>query len=214
MSRRGLRCCAVALGLSCVLGSGAVSLHLSLAALVLPWVARSPSGRLALRRRALALWPLMLGLFLSLALIAAVSGSASDLWLGRAASVGARVLSATVLLSWLTHDLSAAQLEAALIALRLPGSLVALVMETRAFGRQLSETAHAAWAACALRAGLQSPRALRATVGSVAGVVLLRSVDRSQRVATASALRGAGIGLDQASAERGPAPAKLRPNSP
>ena len=41
---------------------------------------------------------------------------------------------------------------------------------------------------------LGSPlRALRHTIGSVAGVVLLRSIDRSERVAVASALRGFGL---------------------
>jgi energy-coupling factor transporter transmembrane protein EcfT len=51
---------------------------------------------------------------------------------------------------------------------------------------------HAAWAACALRGGLGSWRALRHSIGSVAGVVVLRSIDRSERVAIAQALRGAG----------------------
>jgi hypothetical protein len=105
------------------------------------------------------------------------------------------------MLTWLTHDLSALQLERALIALRLPAAFVALVMETHAFAGQLLETLQAAWAACALRGGLSSLAALRHTVGGVAGVVILRSIDRSERVAVASALRGLGATLGDDDAE-------------
>jgi hypothetical protein len=42
---------------------------------------------------------------------------------------------------------------------------------------------------------LSSLSALRHTIGGVAGVVILRSIDRSERVAVASALRGLGASL-------------------
>jgi hypothetical protein len=70
---------------------------------------------------------------------------------------------------------------------------VALLVTTRRFGRQLTATLEAAWAACVLRGGLLSLRALGQTIGSVAGVVLVRSIDRSESIATASALRGGGL---------------------
>lgn len=166
---------------------------LILAGALLPWLARTPSGRRALRARLRAVLPLLLGLCLSWWLIAAFGGGSSwQLLRARAYPICVRVLAATLLLTWLTHDLSPLQLERALIALRLPRAFVALVMETRAFATQLSETLHAAWAACALRGGLSSLSALRHSIGGVAGVVILRSIDRSERVAVASALRGHG----------------------
>src|ERR1700712_5420425 len=191
-ARRRLRALLVALGLAYVLLSTGLGGNLVLCALTLPWVLGSASGRRALRKRMRAIVPLLLGLWLSFVIFAAVSGS-WQIWSERTYALTARVLAATLLLCWLTHDLTAAGLERALLALRLPVSFVALVMETRAFAAQLSETLHAAWAACALRGGLGSLRALRQTIGSVAGVVLLRSVDRSERVAVASALRGFGF---------------------
>lgn len=203
--RRELRALAVALGLSYALGSPDVARVSLLCAALLPIVLWSASGRRALVKRMRGLLPLLLGLALSFALFAAVSGSWA-VWSTRASSTAVRVLAATLLLCWLTHDLTAAGLERALLRLRLPRSFVALVMETRAFAAQLSETLHAAWAACALRGGLGSLRALRGTIGAVAGVVLLRSVDRSERVAIASALRGVGHGSARAGldAERTP----------
>lgn len=190
MSALRVRAGVVLFGLVCVLSCKAVAVNLAVSAAVLPWVARTASGRRALHRRMHALLPLLIGLGISLALIAALSGGPTHAgWSERAAMIGARVLAATLLLSWLTHDLRPMQLEAALRALRLPASFVALVMETSAFGQQLRETLAAAWAACVLRGGLHSLRALRATLGAVAGVVVLRSIDRSERVAVASALR-------------------------
>jgi hypothetical protein len=206
----------VLLGLVCVLSYQAVSINLAVSACVLPWVARSRSGRHALKRRMLALIPLLFGLGVSLALLAALSGGASYVtWRDRAAMLGARVLAATLLLCWLTHDLRPAQLEAALRTLRLPGAFVDLVMETSAFGRQLRETLQAAWAACVLRGGLNSLSALRATIGAVAGIVLLRSIDRSERVALASALRaGDAYRFDDARAEPSEPRTAFRPESP
>jgi energy-coupling factor transporter transmembrane protein EcfT len=192
------RAAGVALGLAFVLASREPAGNLLLCVLLVPWVAHTRSGRRALQQRMRAVLPLLLGLVLSWALIAALSGGSS--WAAvttRAYPLAARVLAATLLLCWLTHDLSATQLERALLTLRLPRAFVALVMETRAFSHQLSGTLHAAWAACALRGGLGSARALRHTVGAVAGVVILRSIDRSERVAVANALRGFGASEPQ-----------------
>lgn len=190
---RYLRSAGVALGLAYVLASAEPAGSLILSGALLPWLARVPSGRRALRARLRAVVPLLLGLCLSWLVIAAVSGGSGwQVLSARAYPICARVLAATLLLCWLTHDLSALQLERALLTLRLPAAFVSLVMETRAFATQLSETLHAAWAACALRGGLSSLSALRHSIGGVAGVVILRSLDRSERVAVASALRGAG----------------------
>ncbi|HET8934887.1 MAG TPA: CbiQ family ECF transporter T component [Polyangiales bacterium] len=193
---RYVRVVCVGIGLAYVLASAEPLGSLVLSGALLPWLTRTASGRRALRARVRAVVPLVVGLCLSWLLIAAVSGESGWVALDtRAYPVAARVVAATLLLSWLTHDLSALQLERALLALRLPAAFVALVMETRAFAQQLTETLHAAWAACALRGGLSSLSALRHTIGGVAGVVLLRSIDRSERVAVASALRGLGASL-------------------
>lgn len=196
------RAVCVVLGLAYVLASTEPLGSLLLSGALLPWLARVPSGRRALRARSRAIVPLLVGLCLSWLLFAAMSGESAWLALStRAYPVAVRVVAATLLLTWLTHDLSALQLERALLALRLPAAFVALVMETHAFAAQLLETLHAAWAACALRGGLSSLAALRHTIGGVAGVVILRSIDRSERVAVASALRGLGATLQDDAAE-------------
>ena len=89
---------------------------------------------------------------------------------------------ARLIVEWSTPDL---QLAAVL-------KRIAAYSEHSAERMELEATLHAAWAACALRGGLGSWRALRQTIGNVAGVVVLRSIDRSERVAIAQALRGAG----------------------
>lgn len=179
--------------LACVLASGA-AISCSVIGLCLPLCARTASGRRALLRRLRALLPLLCGLGIAwgLGLLAADSGG-RGLLLARFGLIAARVLAAALLLGWLTHDLSPAQLGHALRRLRVPPSLVELILQTRAFGRQLEVTLQAAWSACALRAGLCSPAALRRSIGSVAGVVVLRSIDRSERVAIARALRGVDV---------------------
>lgn len=183
----------LALGLlAFVVSAGTAAESCMVAALCLPLCARTASGRRALHRRMHALWPLLAGLGIAYALgsvFAAASGSAL---LARFALIAARVSAAALLLAWLTHDLRTSQLARFLRALHLPASLIELIVATRAFGQQLEATLQAAWAACALRGGLGSFRALRQTIGSVAGVVVLRSIDRSERVAIAQALRGAG----------------------
>lgn len=192
MSQR-LRCLIVLVGLIYVLTSTDTLGHLLLCGVLAPLLAYTASGRRAVLRRLRTLVPLLLGLLLSLLIVAAFSGTAVwRLTLDHALMIGARVLTATLLLTMLTHDLTTIQLERALRSLRLPQAFVALVLETRAFAAQLSETLQAAWAACALRGGLGSLRALRRTIGAVAGIVILRAIDRSERVAVANALRGAG----------------------
>lgn len=159
-------------------------LVVGLALVPLPWVLRTLTGRRALLRRLRGLLPLMAAVWLASAL------STSSFALQRTGLLVARVSTAAVWLTWLTHDLSALQLEHALLALHVPEGFVVLLFTTRRFARQLTATLHAAWAACALRAGLSSLSALTQTIGEVAGVVVLRSLDRSERVAVASALRG------------------------
>jgi energy-coupling factor transporter transmembrane protein EcfT len=179
--------------LAFVVCSGSAAESGLIAALCLPVCARNPSGRRALRRRIRALLPLLVSLGLAYAIggMTAAASSGNEL-LARFGVIATRVSAAALLLAWLTHDLRASQLARGLRALRLPLSLIELIMSTRAFGRQLQGTLQAAWAACALRGGLRSWRALRHTIGSVAGVVVLRSIDRSERVAIAQALRGEG----------------------
>jgi energy-coupling factor transporter transmembrane protein EcfT len=149
------------------------------------------SGRRVLAQRLRALAPLLAAIFAAAWLGALWSPAlARSFPLQRAGLVALRVLAAALWLSWLTHDLRAPEIEAALRGFGLPESFIALIFATRRFGKQLSATLHAAWAAGALRAGLSSPRALGYTIGAVAGVVIVRCIDRSERVAIASALRG------------------------
>jgi len=187
-AERTLAACLLAL----VVASGTAAQSCAVAALCLPLCARNASGRRALRRRLVALLPLLggLGLAYSLASLAAPSGSAQ--LSSRFGLIAARVSSAALLLALITHDLRPSHLARALRALHLPESLVELILATHAYASQLLATLQAAWAASVLRGGLSSLTALRHTIGSVAGVVILRSIDRSERVAVAAALRGAG----------------------
>lgn len=213
MSARRWRAGAVSLGLLAVLSCQDPAYNLALSALFLPCVACSASGRRALRKRVYGLAPLLLGLGLSSALLAAIGGPSPERWTEQVARLAARVLAASLLLSWLTHDLRPAQLHAGLVRLRLPRALVELIMETGAYGRQLRETLHAAWAACVLRAGTSSIGALRQTIGAVAGIVVLRSIDRSERVAIASALRAgdSSLALDAPGAQTHARAAQVAP---
>jgi len=157
-------------------------------AAALPAVLSTASGRKALLRRVYSLAPLLLA-------IAIVS------WLGSVAAaahsgiglIPLRALAAAAWMTWLTHDQRASEMQAALRAFRLPEGFIELLFTTRLFGQQLRDTLEAAWAAGVLRGGLLSLRGMARTVGEVAGVVLVRSIDRSERVAIASALRGAGL---------------------
>jgi cobalt/nickel transport system permease protein len=106
------------------------------------------------------------------------------------AVIALRIAAAVLWSSWLAETLSAAQTERALKRLGLPDALVELLALTRSFATQLRATLRAAWTAAALRGGLRSPRTFAATAGLLAGVVLVRALDRSERVALALALRG------------------------
>jgi hypothetical protein len=188
-ARRGARYLALA-GLACVLCLQSALASCALGSSALPWLLASASGRRALQRRWHGLVLLLGSGVVGGLVFAAVSGEPLyDVLVRFVAPIAARVYGALIFLCLATHDLTASELEATLYALHLPEGFVELVVATQRFGRQLEATLRAAWAACVLRGGLSSPRALAQTVGAVAGIVLLRSIDRSERVAVAQALR-------------------------
>jgi len=201
----GWRAAVGGVGIALALGLSRVDELALCGAAVLPWVLASRSSRRTLSRRLRALLPVLFALSIAAAWSAAFSGeggegawslealrapaAAQQTWL-RVTLVALRVLVAALYLTFLTHDLSVGALERALQSLGLPESFVTLLVTTRRFGGQLTATLEAAWAAGVLRGGLLSMRALAHTIGAVAGVVLVRSIDRSESIATASALRG------------------------
>jgi cobalt/nickel transport system permease protein len=101
-----------------------------------------------------------------------------------------RIVTATIWMTWLTAALSPMELDAAMARLGVPGALVELIGLTRRFGSQLRATQQSALTAAQLRGGFSSPRAVGRTAGRIAGVVLVRALDRADRVALAMALRG------------------------
>ncbi|GAC1359138.1 MAG: hypothetical protein NVSMB47_11960 [Polyangiales bacterium] len=107
-------------------------------------------------------------------------------------SLALRIGVAALWTTWLTTT-AASEIERGLLQLGVPAGLVTLFALTRRFGAQLTTTLEAAWAAVALRGGFRSWRALGRTAGLLAGVVVVRSLDRSHRVGVALALRG-GVG--------------------
>jgi cobalt/nickel transport system permease protein len=111
-----------------------------------------------------------------------------------------RIAIATLFASWLNVALAPAELEAALASLGVPTAVVELLALTRRFAGQLGTTLTSAWISVALRGGFVSRRRLGRTLGLIAGVVVVRALDRSQRVATALALRGQGFSPDAAPA--------------
>lgn len=161
----------------------------------LPRLLRDSVSRRALAHRLRASLPLVAAVLIAATWSAAVGGKAGPLAsVQRALLLGVRVIVATLWSSWLTHGRSAAQLEAGLRSIGLPHAFVALLSATRRFGQQLAATLEAAWAASSLRGGSLSVRALGRSVGAVAGVVVVRSLDRSQQVAIAEAMRGGANG--------------------
>ena len=165
----------------------------ALALPALPRLLRDQASRRALAQRLRASAPLVAAVLIAATWSAAVGRKAGPLaGAPRALLVGVRVIVATLWSSWLTHGRSAAQLEAGLRSIGLPHAFVALLSATRRFGQQLTATLDAAWAASSLRGGSLSLRALGRSVGAVAGVVVVRSLDRSQQVAIAEAMRGGG----------------------
>lgn len=113
-----------------------------------------------------------------------------------------RVVSAVAWSSCLSTLLGPHEMRIALRALGVPRALVDLLAHTRRFALQLAATASEAWNAATLRAGLFSLRATAETVGHVAGVVVVRALDRAECVAIAGALRGAHF-ADEAPLEAG-----------
>jgi cobalt/nickel transport system permease protein len=166
----------------------------ALALPALPKLLRDSASRRALGHRLRASAPLVAAVLIAAAWSAAVGGKVGPLASAeRALLLGVRVIVATLWSSWLTSGLSAADLEHGLRSIGLPPTFVALLSATRRFGQQLAATLEAAWAASSLRGGSLSLRALSRSLGAVAGVVVVRSLDRSQHVAIAEAMRGGGL---------------------
>ncbi|MDC0680294.1 CbiQ family ECF transporter T component [Sorangium atrum] len=108
----------------------------------------------------------------------------------RAVAIGARVLAAAAVLRWLAGAAAPAEIEAALAGLGVPAALVELLALTRRFAGVLQRAADSAWSAAALRGGFTGPGAAARSAGAVAGVVALRTLERSESAALAMQLRG------------------------
>ncbi|WP_437756460.1 CbiQ family ECF transporter T component [Sorangium sp. So ce1389] len=108
----------------------------------------------------------------------------------RAATLGARVLAAAAVLRWLSRAAAPAEIEAALAGLGAPAALVELLALARRFAGVLQRAADSAWSAAALRGGFSRPGAAARSAGAVAGVVALRTLERSEHAAIAMQLRG------------------------
>jgi cobalt/nickel transport system permease protein len=106
------------------------------------------------------------------------------------AHLAIRIMAASTLLRGLSVAVQPAEIEAALLGLGVPRALVELLAFARRFTQVLARTAATAWSAAALRSGFARARTTARSVGVVAGVVMLRMLDRTERVATAMRLRG------------------------
>lgn len=158
---------------------------------------RSREGRARLARRASAMAPLVVVVVAARVVCAHGTASASVLAIAtnRDALVAGGVTAlrigvAALWSTWLALSLRASEIDRGLTDLGVPTAFVELVALTRRFAAQLAASLRAAWSAAALRGGLLSARALGRTVGLLAGIVLVRAIDRSHRVAIARALRG------------------------
>ncbi|HEX4351965.1 MAG TPA: energy-coupling factor transporter transmembrane component T [Polyangiales bacterium] len=107
-----------------------------------------------------------------------------------------RIAIASSFATWLSASLSASDIERALARIGVPDVLVELLTMTRRFGLQLKSTLASSWIAVALRGGFRSRRRMSSTLGLVAGVVVVRALDRSRRVAVARSLRGHDLALE------------------
>ncbi|AUX19835.1 cobalt ABC transporter permease [Sorangium cellulosum] len=107
-----------------------------------------------------------------------------------ALTIGARVLAAAALLRWLARAAAPAEIEAALAGLGAPAALIELLALARRFASVLQRAAESAWSAAALRGGFARPGAAARSAGAVAGVVALRTLERSELAAVAMQLRG------------------------
>jgi energy-coupling factor transporter transmembrane protein EcfT len=183
----------------------------ALAVPALPKLLRDAASRHALAHRLRASAPLLAAVLIAATWSAAIGGRTGPLAsVERALQLAARVVVATLWSSWLTFGRSASQIEAGLRSIGVPATFVALLSATRRFGQQLAATLEAAWAASSLRGGSLSLRALSRTVGAVAGVVVVRSLDRSQQVAVAEAMRGGGLAADVAGSPAAADDARVR----
>jgi energy-coupling factor transporter transmembrane protein EcfT len=161
-----------------------------LGAVALPRVLTGTTARRGLTRRLLRVAPLA---FVALIARAWSTRHTDTLAVSAGALLALRIVVAAIWASWLSCSLRPRELDVALRQLGLPTAFVDLLASTRRFARQLEATLITAWSAGALRGGLLSPRALAHTVGAVAGVVVLRSLDRSEQVIAAQALRGGAL---------------------
>jgi cobalt/nickel transport system permease protein len=107
-----------------------------------------------------------------------------------AVSLAARMLSAAIWSTWLAATRSPHELDSALEHLGFPNTFVKLIAMTRGFGAQLRTTMRGAWTATALRGGFRTPKNTMSSIGGIAGLLLVRSFDRADRVKLALELRG------------------------
>lgn len=167
-------------------------LAVAIAGVIALGVARVPPGRVVGRIRATAL---VVGGALLVRAFASPAHARRETLL-----IAARVIAAAVWSTWLVATETPLQLEDGLRTLGAPRALVALLALTRRFGAQLRATMRSSWSAAALRAGFHTPRTTAASVGTVAGVVLVRAFDRADRAQRALALRGGDGALVRGSA--------------
>ena len=161
---------------------------------------RGPDSRSRLARRILAVAPIALS---AVAVrIACTHGATAVTVLGIATTrealvvgggLALRVGVAALWTTWLTTALAPSEIDRGLLRLAVPAELVTLFALTRRFAAQLTTSLNAAWAAIALRGGFLSWRVLAPSAGLLAGVIVVRALDRSHRVGIALALRG-GVG--------------------
>ncbi len=116
--------------------------------------------------------------------------TARDHALRNGALVASRVLTAALWATWLVSSRTPPELDDGLVALGAPGALVTLLALTRRFGVQLRSTMRSAWNATALRGGFRNAHTTAMSVGSIAGIVTVRAIDRSYRAKLALDLRG------------------------
>jgi energy-coupling factor transporter transmembrane protein EcfT len=164
---------------------------------VFPLCTLLTGNRARLARRALTIAPVAASAFA--VRVACTHGATPVPWLGSSISREALLAGMAIVLrigvaaswsTWLVASLAAAEIDRALLQLGAPAPLVELVALTRRFAAQLGATLRAAWSAAALRGGFLSAPAVARTSGLLAGVVVVRSLDRSDRIGIARALRG------------------------
>ena len=143
---------------------------------------RVPLGRALQRLRATAL---VVGGAIALGAFASRGHALRD-----GGTLAARVLDAALWATWLVATHTAIELDGALRAVGVPRGLVALLPLTRRFGAQLQATMRSAWNASALRGGFRDARSTASSVGAIAGLLLVRALDRTERTALALDLRG------------------------